>query len=143
MDFSNLGHAPPIEGVMTPFPHFVDAGESLDHGRVIMEEHHVEDVPMQDSRALVGIVRRRDIEAARARGGSPAVRDACARAPMIVDASARLDTVLLEMAQRRIECVLVTKSGRLAGIFTSAGACRVLADVVRRRFGSAHGHDAG
>jgi len=47
------------------------------------------------------------------------------------DAGLTLDAVLEEMTSRHMGSVLVTSHGRLAGIFTSTDACRVLCDHLR------------
>ena len=52
-----------------------------------------------------------------------------------------LDEVLDHMAAQHIGSALVTKHGRLAGIFTSTDACRVYCDHLRRMFPKSAGTD--
>jgi CBS domain-containing protein len=51
-----------------------------------------------------------------------------------VDLDARLVDVLSHMANHHIGAALVTKEGRLAGIFTAADACRVFAEYLAKQF---------
>ena len=44
-----------------------------------------------------------------------------------------LQRVVAEMAHRRIGSALITKDGRLAGIFTATDACRCLAELLAGR----------
>ena len=62
--------------------------------------------------------------------------------PYVVDVSTRLDGVLEHMATHHVGSALVTKHGRLAGIFTAMGACRVYCEHLRRLFPPTTGDDA-
>jgi CBS domain-containing protein len=59
------------------------------------------------------------------------VRDVCVPDAYAVDTGEPLDRVLEEMTSRHLGSVLITSHGRLAGIFTSTDACRVLRDHLR------------
>ncbi len=52
-----------------------------------------------------------------------------------VDLNTPLDVVLLEMAARHIGSALVTRKGRLAGIFTATDACREFGLLLQKRRG--------
>ena len=52
---------PSVRSVMTPFPHFVEVDESLLRARVMMVEHDVHHLPVQDQGRLVGILTDRDL----------------------------------------------------------------------------------
>ena len=82
-------------------------------------------------------------------GHTRLILDACAgcrvlavdRDPEALDeARASLEDVLLHMADNNVECVLVTKDGRLAGIFTVVDACRAFSKELRSQ--RPDGHDA-
>lgn len=135
MDFSRLDHVPTIANVMTPFPYSVGIDDPVDRAHRLMEEHGIRHVPVQGSDGVLGVVSDRDLAEARARGGRPSVRDACTAEPFVVDVTARLDAVALDMARRHLPSAIVTKGGRLAGIFTATDACRVLGEILRERFG--------
>ena len=62
------------------------------------------------------------------------VRDAYVSEPYAVDASTALDVVLEYMAAHQVGSAIVTKHGRLAGIFTATDACRIYCEHLRRLF---------
>jgi CBS domain-containing protein len=53
-----------------------------------------------------------------------------------------LDNVLLHMAQHHLGSALVTKNGRLAGLYTVTDACRQFSEFLRDHFLPVHGNDA-
>ena len=63
------------------------------------------------------------------------VRNILVRDAYVVDLEERLDEDLIELARQHIGCVLVTKEGRLAGIFAATNACRVFGEYLRSHFG--------
>lgn len=139
---------PSIKTVMTPFPYSVDIDAPIHEARQFMREHKIRHLPVTASHELVGVVSDRDIKlylgpdldypderAAR-------VRDVYLEHPYIVDLNERLDTVLKEMAARHIGSVLVTRHGKLAGVFTSTDACRSFADHLIEQFRPPEGNDA-
>jgi len=132
-----MDHIPSIRSVMTPFPYFVAAGDSLLAARALMVEHEVRHLPVKEGDRLVGVLTDRDLKRALDPDlGLPPkdelfVRDVSVPDAYTVDTSEPLDGVLEEMANRHLGSVLVTSHGRLAGIFTSTDACRVLCDHLR------------
>lgn len=132
---------PTIKAVMTPFPYSVTLDTPLDEARAMMEEHSIRHLPVKDAPGeLVGVLSERDIQWI---AGSPfyrppdpkvLVRHACILDVCIVDLNAPLTEVLSLMIQRRIGSVLVAKEGRLAGIFTTVDACRLLAQALELGF---------
>ena len=131
---------PTIKSVMTPFPYHVAVGDGLDAARRLMEKHEIRHLPVMDGGELVGVVSERDIHRLLENltiGTSEQellVRDACVEDIYVVDLNERLDLVLLTMAERHIGSVLVTKQGRLAGLFTVTDACRSFAQFLRTHF---------
>lgn len=142
MDLRKLDHAPSIAAVMTPFPYSVSVHDPIERAWELMEQHKIRHVPVQDQHALVGIVAERDLMAFGAHlradaGGEPIkVGYVCIPDPYVVETTARLDVVVANMAARHIGSALVVKEGRLAGIFTTSDACRLLAEIIRARFPS-------
>ena len=128
---------PAIKNVMTPFPYHVDVGASLDSAKQLMTQHRIRHLPVMEKNELVGVVSERDVHTLLenltiGRGEQElAVRDACVEELYVVDLNERLDNVLLQMANRRIGSALVTKQGRLAGLFTLTDACRCFAEFLR------------
>ena len=69
------------------------------------------------------------------------VKDACVNQAYTVDLAERLDNVLLYMAEHHIESALVTKKGRLAGLFTVTDACRHFGIWLRAQFAPRGGNE--
>lgn len=133
---------------MTPFPYFVDAGDSLRVARTLMVRHEVRHLPVKEGDTLVGVLTDRDLKRALDPDlGLPPkdelfVRDACVPDAYTVDTSAPLDRVLEEMVSRHMGSVIVTSHGRLAGIFTTTDACRILCEHLRALVPPRPGNDA-
>ena len=118
-----------IKEAMTPFPYSVAPDTSGDQARRMMEDHEIHHLPVKAGGDIVGVVSAADLE--RARADVPAIAAVMQTDPYVVELGSSLEDVLLTMAERHIECVLVTKAGRLAGIFTVVDACRAFSDVLR------------
>jgi acetoin utilization protein AcuB len=135
-----MDHIPSIGSVMTPFPHVVQVSDSLLLARAMMVEHEVRHLPVKDGHRLVGVLTDRDLKRVLdPELGLPPkdelfVRDALVTEAYLVESHAPLDEVLEHLVAHHIGSVLVTKSGRLAGIFTASDACRVLCAHLRALF---------
>ncbi len=126
-----------IRSAMTPFPHAVDVEAPLGDARQMMARHRIRHLPVKDGDELVGLITDRDIKlvlgpnwSGGMDGEGPRVRHACIFEIYRADMNTPVHVVATEMARRRIGSVLVTKAGRLAGIFTATDACQYLADVL-------------
>ena len=143
-----MDHIPTMAAVMTPFPFSVDVSDSMLRARDLMTEHEVRHLPVVKNHKLLGILTDRDLKRALDPDlGLPPknelfVRDVYLPDPYIVDDLSPLDDVLEHMAAHHIGSALVTKNGRLAGIFTSTDACRVYCEHLRRIFPRPLGTDA-
>ncbi len=139
---------PTIKSVMTPFPHSVDIDVPIDEAQAFMREHHIRHLPVTENHALVGVLTDRDIklylgpELAYPKVSETRVRDVYLDHPYIVDLNERLDVVLQNMADRHIGSVLVTRSGKLAGVFTATDVCRSFVEFLRDPFRSPEGDSA-
>jgi CBS domain-containing protein len=133
-----MGHIPVMASVMTPFPFYVEPGDSVRRAREVMVQHEVRHLPVLEHHQLVGILTDRDIKRALDPDlGLPSrdelfVRDVYVPQPYVVDSGAPLDGVLEHMAARHLGSALVTKHGRLVGIFTAVDACRTYCEHLRR-----------
>ena len=127
---------------MTPFPHSVDVDAPLWEAHKLMREHHFRHLPVTSDGALIGVLTDRDIKLVLGPDfGSPnerelKVRDAYVEELCVVPASAPVAAVARTMAEHRIGSAIVTKNGKLVGIFTVTDACRALAEVLE-----GHGDD--
>jgi acetoin utilization protein AcuB len=128
---------PTIQSVMTSFPYVIDVEASLAEARRMMVEYSVRHLPVKEGDRLVGLLTDRDLKLVLGpysdvpkHEGGPRVREACLFDVYTVEMGTPLRTVAEEMARRHIGSALVTKKGRLAGIFTATDACRCLAEVL-------------
>ncbi len=139
---------PSIKTVMTPFPYSVAADASVDEASEFMREHHIRHLPVTDDGQLVGVISDRDIKLmlgpdfAYPDSKTLKVRDAMVRDAYIVDLDSRLDIVLSHMADHHLGSVVITRKGRLAGMFTVTDACRSFAEFLREQVRRAGGGDA-
>jgi len=131
-------HMPVMTAVMTTFPYSVSPDDPVDAVERLMEEHAIRHIPVQVDGKVVGLISERDLHH-RGHGPLP-LRDrrrasaVMLRDPFVVEINTSLAEVLEEMARRHIGCAIVLRHGKLAGIFSSTDACRVLAAVLRDRF---------
>jgi acetoin utilization protein AcuB len=130
---------PQILAHMTPFPYSVDVDAPLAEAHAFLRERHIRHLPVTARGELVGVLTDRDIKLALGPDlGSPperelAVRDVFQPEAYVVDAGALLVTVAATMAERHLGSALVTRGGKLVGIFTTTDACRALARILREQ----------
>lgn len=143
-----MKHIPAIKAVMTPFPYSVDINAPINQARKFMSEHGIRHLPVTDGKDIVGILTDRDIKLYLGPDfdypceNDSIVKDVYLDKPYIVDLNVRLDKVLKTMADRHIGSVLVTRHGKLAGVFTSTDACKSFAEYLRNQFNPSGGDEA-
>lgn len=131
-----MKRSPQVIAFMTPFPYSIDADAPLESAHRLMREHNFRHLPVTSGGALVGILSDRDIKLILGPdfGGTSEqelqVRDAYVERACIVPASTPVATVARTMADHHIGSAIVTKDGKLVGIFTVTDACRALARVL-------------
>jgi acetoin utilization protein AcuB len=127
---------PQIIAFMTPFPHSIDVDAPLEDAHKLMREHRFRHLPVMSGGEIVGVLTDRDIKLVLGPDfGTPderelRVRDAYVESPCVVPASTPVAKVAHVMAQNRIGSAIVTKHGKLVGIFTVTDACRALAQII-------------
>jgi acetoin utilization protein AcuB len=127
---------PQVIAFMTPFPHSIDVDAPLEEAHKLMREHRFRHLPVMSGGVIVGVLTDRDIKLVLGPDfGSPderelRVRDAYVERPCVVPASTPVAKVARVMAQNRIGSAIVTKHGKLVGIFTVTDACRALAQII-------------
>jgi len=125
---------------MTPFPYSIELDASLVEAHQLMGEHDIRHLPVTENHTLVGIVTERDISlllntvVLKQEDLALKIRDVYVADPYVVDLNEPLDNVLLTMAKRHIGSVLVTRKGKLAGVFTATDSCRTFGSYLRERF---------
>ncbi len=131
---------PSLASSMTPFPYSVDQNASLEFAQQLMDQHKVRHLPVTEEHGLVGLITERDIRSAqRLHSGLSAdreltVNDVYISDPYIVGLHEPLDNVMLTMAERHIGSAIVTKNGKLVGMFTAVDACRSFGEFLRLQF---------
>jgi acetoin utilization protein AcuB len=126
---------------MTPFPYSVDLNASFEEASELMGRHDVRHLPVTDDHRVVGMITDRDLTSAMhvhsksgAAAGALNVRDLYISDPYVVSVDEPLDNVLLTMAERHIGSAIVTKAGKLVGMFTSVDACRSFGEYLRKTY---------
>ena len=134
-----MSEIPSVGTVMTPCPHVVQVSESVLRARVLMVEHDIRHLPVQDGDTLVGVLTDRDLKRALDPDlGLPPkeelfVEDAFVPGAYVIDEAVALDVVLETMSEQHIGSALVTRAGKLVGIVTAMDACRLLCEQLRSR----------
>lgn len=143
-----MKNVPAIKKVMTPFPFSVDVTAPVEEAQEFMREHKIRHLPVTEGTELVGVLTDRDIKLYLGpdfdypNQKEATVRDVYMDNPYIVDLNERLDVVLKTMAEKHIGSVLVTRNGKLAGVFTSTDACKSFADYLQNQFMPPDGNEA-
>jgi len=135
-----MNKSPNLTHAMTPFPYSVDLHASYEQASELMGHHNVRHLPVTEDHKVVGVITDRDLTSAmdvhtRAGGtGDLSVRDLYIPDPYVVSVDEPLDNVLLTMAERHIGSAIVTKGGKLVGMFTTVDACRSFGKYLREHF---------
>jgi CBS domain-containing protein len=143
-----MKYIPAIKSVMTPFPYSIDIDAQVTSARQFMHRHGIKHLPVTKGKELAGILSDRDIrlylgpDLDYPEEEDVKVRDVYLDNPYIVDLNERLDVVLAEMVVRQIGSVLITRNGKLAGVFTSTDACSSFAEFLRQQFNPPGGDEA-
>lgn len=126
---------PTISELMTPFPYAIETDRRAGDAERMLAGRTIRHLPVTNAGEVYSVLSARDLELALARPGADPwqlkVRELCARDPYIVDVAEPADAVLDQMAARQIDCAVVAKDDRVAGIFTTVDACRWLAARLR------------
>ena len=131
---------PALTSVMTPFPYSVALEASFDEASELMGRHNVRHLPVTRDHEVVGVITDRDMTSAMhvrsqsSDSDSLSVSDLYIADPYIVSVDEPLDSVLLTMAERHIGSAIVTKAGKLVGMFTSLDACRSFGEYLHEQF---------
>ena len=139
---------PAIKSVMTAFPYSVDIDAPIAEASEFFQKHDIHHLPVTENDELVGVLTARGIsfylETAKNKKKKKdvIVRDAYVNNAYVVDLNERLDKVLQTMAERHIGSALVTRRGKLAGVFTVSDACSNFAKYLREQFKPPEGNDA-
>ena len=134
-----MKHMPQVIAMMTPFPHSIDVDATAAEARLMMDAKGFHHLPVMERGRLCGVLSDRDLRVAAGPGperdvATPLrVRDIYREEVYAVEAATPLDQVAEAMAQRHIGSALVTKDGKLVGVFTTTDACRALCRILREQ----------
>ncbi|MBI2534226.1 MAG: CBS domain-containing protein [Deltaproteobacteria bacterium] len=123
---------PVVGAVMTSFPHFVDADDTVAKVERLMDERAIRHLPVQERGRVAPVEEKNNVRA----------RDIMVADPYVVSFNTPLNEVVSEMAQRHIGSAIVTRSGKLAGVLSANDVCRILGEYLESRFGADGGDDA-
>ena len=124
---------PKIKSVMTAFPYSVEVKTPVTEATEFMREHNIRHLPVMQDGEVAGIISDRDIKLvlgpdfAYPDPSKVTVGDVLLPDPFIVDLQERLDVVLTHMAEHHINSAVVTRRGRLVGLFTSSDSHHAVA----------------
>lgn len=130
---------PSIKTVMTPFPYSIKPDETARQALEVMANHGIHHLPVMEGDGLIGMVSNHDIGLildSHPKGLDEeklSVRDVMTEETFTVDLSERLDSVLHRMAEHHLRSVVVTRKGKLVGIFTQVDACSAFAEFLREQ----------
>jgi acetoin utilization protein AcuB len=140
-----LQNPPSLKSAMTPFPYAVALDAPLNEAEGLIAEHDIHHLPVTDEHDIVGIVTSQDlmsVKAGKQRRREMRIKDVCVKDVYVVDLNEPIENVLLTMAKRHIGSAIVTRRGRLAGVFTWVDACRSFSEYLRAKTSAANGDDA-
>jgi acetoin utilization protein AcuB len=140
MHLADYERMPSVGAAMTPFPYAVGPDASVLDVEHLMNAHRIRHVPVQQDGRVLGVVSERELhhlvhaalpdsDKARLR-----IRTLLRQEPYVVEMATPLDEVASEMARLHVGSAAVVRHGKLAGIFSTVDACRLLAEFLRDRF---------
>jgi acetoin utilization protein AcuB len=119
---------------MTPTPQTIGRTQPLEVAERLMREQNVRHLPVLDRGELVGIVSERDLHFIRSLRGIDVtqvpIEEAMTPEPFTVGPDSSLARVAREMADRKIGSAVVMQLGKVAGVFTTIDALRILAEML-------------
>lgn len=129
-----MKHQPSLANSMTPFPYSVDIEAPVEEAVRFMREHKIRHLPVTERGKLAGVVSDRDIKLmlgpdfAYPDARELKIRDVFVADSYTVELATPLAAVLAHMAEHRLGSTLVTRHGKLVGVFTTTDACRAFAE---------------
>ncbi|HSD90278.1 MAG TPA: CBS domain-containing protein [Kofleriaceae bacterium] len=128
---------PTVKRYMSRQPWTITPSAKMSEAHRVMREHHIRHLPVLDQGKLVGIVSERDLHLIETLPGSDP-EDVTVDEAMIADVYAvspdeEVDKVIEKMADNKLgSALVVTRNGKVEGIFTTIDALQCFADVLRR-----------
>jgi len=132
---------PLVKQVMSAFPYTIDVDAPLSEARSMMEAHGIRHLPVMSKNQLFGVVSSRDLTVIQGLGAHPIKSDeftvatVCSRDVYTADTHETVAKVVLDMAERHIGAAIIMHADKVAGIFTTTDACRVLGEHLHELYG--------
>jgi acetoin utilization protein AcuB len=128
---------PTVQMYMARTLYTIEAGEPLKKAEDMMSKLGIRHLPVMQKEKIVGILSDRDVKLAGSIMGSESeklpVVDVCNQNPYTVEPNTPLSVVAATMADKHYGSAIVLENRKLAGIFTTVDACRVLSDLIQVR----------
>jgi CBS domain-containing protein len=131
---------PRIKDVMSAFPFSIADSATMTQAKAMMKEHHVGHLPVKLADGSLSVLTKRELERTQLPGhihtdfDDLIVSDLCPENVYTVDLYTSLIEVLDYMADAHEDCVLVTRQGKLAGVFTASDACHSFSESLKDEF---------
>lgn len=119
-----------IENFMSQSIHTIASDRSLAEAHEMMRKYKIRHLPVLEHGELVGLVSERDLTLVESfkvvNSGQVRVSDAMSEDVFSVDAETPIAQVAQRMAHDRLGSAVVTRNGKVTGIFTGIDALRAL-----------------
>ena len=125
---------------MTPFPYSIAVDAPLQEAQAFLQAKRIRHLPVTRDGELVGMLTDRDIKLVLGPDfaypdlAELSVVEVMLPDPYTVDLNERADIVLAHLAEHHLGSALVTRKGKLVGIFTVTDACRSFCSFLREPF---------
>lgn len=131
---------PRVKDVMTAFPFSISETSTMSQAKAMMKEHRVGHLPVKFSDGALSVLTKRELERTELPGHAHTdfddliVSDLCPNSVYTVDMHVSLIEVLDHMSDNHLDCVLVTRHDKLAGVFTASDACHAYSEALKDEF---------
>lgn len=130
---------PPVSKYMTTMPHSVGVEQTVAKAKQLMRDNGIRHLPVLRGGQLEGVVTDRDLAVlGNFKDADPhtaRVEDVMTGDVYTVAPDTALDTVALEMAEKKYGSAVIVQNGHVVGIFTMVDACRALSELLNSRLG--------
>ena len=115
---------------MTRSVHTIGRDQSFARAHELMNEHRIRHLPVLDGGKLVGILSQRDLYFVETFGtdkpSTIRVDEAMSQDVFAVSVDSRLTDVAATMLRKKLGCAVVTKDGKVVGVFSTIDALKAL-----------------
>lgn len=123
----------PIEAQMTEFPYTVTPRTTISDVKGLMTQCEIRHLPVVDQGKVVGIISDRDLKSVELLADSMTLvaSDVMTPDPYCVPTGTPLGRIVRNLAAQKLgSAIVLNEQGRVAGIFTTTDAMRLLAKMI-------------